>query len=85
MKRLLFSNSQCVRIDYRVQYKSIVHEMRSGTYKWYDDFIKFPIYLEYACNAKGCSLGRIYIPFNTWTKEPLEVITFAEATKNKYI
>ena len=88
---LNFNTDQCVLIENREQYESIYHHMRSAnTYsslsEWESVYGKitkddFPFYLQWSESVtRGRSIGRISEPKNTWTKKPLEILTFDLAT-----
>ena len=92
MKRDIdFSSSQCVLIENEEQLESIYHHFRSSTKFTYDEWVawrgvpELPLYLEWAISVtRGASIGIIYEPRNTWTKEPYQVLTLEEATFKTY-
>ncbi len=74
MKRLNFTEDQCVLIENSEQYNSICHMTRSGR----EREITEQFYMEH--DGKGC-IGMIHQPIGTWSGKRLEVISFKKATE----
>jgi len=86
MKKLSFNESQCVKIETKEQYDEIRHLL--VTTMTFDEvcekhtMITLPVYLENCFSQlSGHTIGWISKPICSWTKKPLEVLSFEEAYK----
>lgn len=93
MKNVNFDSNQCVKIENKEQFNEIYHVFRSAKNgisleDWIKDIYRgypsFPIYLEHTNSVYGSSIGFTHSPYNTWTKEPFEVLSFEQATHSFY-
>ena len=82
MKNVIFNSNECVEIKSKEQYNEICHVLRNS--KPINHDLQWPIYLEHANSVtRGSSIGYRHTPEDTWTGEPLKVISFEEATNRK--
>jgi len=81
MKNLMFGSNDCVKIENKEQYNSIRHLLRNN--REMERELENPIYLERAISVtRGSSIGITHYPIGTWSREPLNVISFDEATND---
>jgi hypothetical protein len=78
MNKLKFTENECVEIKTKDQYNSICHLLRNTNLIKCE--LKQTVYLEHANSVtRGHSIGLIFEPFNTWTNQPLTVLSLEEA------
>jgi len=76
----MFSSDDCVKIEGKEQYNSIRHLLRNDREMEHE--LVNHIYLERATSVtRGSSIGIIRSPIGTWSRKPLNVISFNEAIK----
>jgi len=80
MKNLNFSANQCVKVTSKEEYNSICHHLRSG--KPIENELLKPLYFTKAVHiTKGVTIGHQSEPINVWTRQPLIVLSYEDATK----
>ena len=81
----LFENTQCVKVNNSIEFKSIYGLLRSADSINCEDWIEqygepqFPVYLENTNSTfNGQSIGFTNKPYNTWNRSRLEVLSLSD-------